>query len=248
MKIPTIPTSLRLALGLCIFLAGFSQASAQATLFGVQIRASTPNFQLFLNINDDSTVANPNSPLFVLAGGIYGAAVREGATAVNNPNLYTIDPATGETTLVGNLGTILESLTWSSTLGLVGGFDHLYQINTSTGQATQIGTTDYTDGLGTGPAIFNGIYGLASSSVPGEIELTPFSITSASLNSEGQLKLSWGSETGLSFKVECNPSLDELTWVEVSESLSGQPLSMSYTITGPELINSRFYRIVKSFP
>ena len=356
MKIPTVSIALRLGFGLCIFIGEVSQASAQANLFGVQIRASTPNFQLFVNINDDSTVANPDSPLFVLTGGIYGAAVREGvfyavelengssldylvtiptegnalgarvsansigfsaveglanvngqlmavsldfpahtsklisinhetsvgtligegsfnvilrglaydpvsrilygvgipwgdgATAINNPNLYIVNPANGATTLVGDLGTVLESLTWSSTLGLVGGFDHLYQINTSTGQATQIGATDYTDGLGTGSAIFNGIYGLASSSVPDEIELTAFSITSVSLNSEGQLKLSWDSETGLSFKVECNPSLDGLTWVDVSDTLSGQTLTMSYTVTEPEVTDSRFYRVVKSLP
>jgi hypothetical protein len=53
------------------------KVSAQPTIYGVQSRASSPNFQLFNHINDDSTIANPDAPLFVLAGGIHGAAFKD---------------------------------------------------------------------------------------------------------------------------------------------------------------------------
>ncbi|MCZ6673840.1 MAG: hypothetical protein O7C75_12980 [Verrucomicrobia bacterium] len=337
-----------------------SAASAQGSLYGVQNRASSPqgqdSWQLFNHINDDSTVANPNSALFVIAGGIYGAAFKDdvfhgvelengtskeflvtiphegdalgsrvseneigfsdieglanvegqlmgisldfpghvsrlisinhetgvgtligqgsfnviirglaydpiakilygvgipwgaGETAVNENNLYIISTETGATTLVGDLGTRLESLAWTATLGLVGSFDHLYQINTSTGVATQIGTTDYTNGLGTPEGSINGIWALAGMVNFDDVEVTPFSITSIALNNSSQAVLAWESESGFTFHVECNPSLDGETWIQVSESLSGQPTSMNYTVADPETLDPRFYRVIKSFP
>lgn len=70
-------------------------------------------------------------------------------------------------------------------LGLVGSFDHMYQVNTATGQATQIGLTDFTDGLGAGEGIFKRIYALAATNE--EPELTPVSITSVETNAAGEV-------------------------------------------------------------
>lgn len=90
---------------------------------------------------------------------LYGAGIPFGATGVDTPNLYALDRTTGDTTLVGDMGVELQSLTWDPDLGLIGAFDHLYEIDTATGAATQIGTTDFTDGI---PDMFNGIYSLAA--------------------------------------------------------------------------------------
>lgn len=234
-------------------------------IFAVQSRLSTPNFQLVLELNDDSTVTS-SGPLFSPAGGVYGMtflddtvfgielengtladylvtiphegplagqgsrvstnpigfpsveslanvngqlfatsldfpghmttlitvdatngigmAVGSGArdvmivglaydpstdtlfgagtpfgTLVDDPNLYTLDLANGNTTLIGNMGQAIQSLTWHEELGLIGAFDRLYKINPSTGEASVIGTSDFTDGK---PDSFNGLYSLAS--------------------------------------------------------------------------------------
>lgn len=236
-------------------------------IFAVQSRLSTPNFQLFLELNDDSSVMS-TGPLFSPAGGVYGmtflddavfgielengtftdylvtiphegplagqgsrvstnpvgfpsveslanvnsqlfatsldfpghmttlitvdattgigTAVGSGArdvmivglaydpstdtlfgagtpfgSLVDDPNLYTFDLASGNTTLVGNMGQGIQSLTWHEELGLIGGFDGLYQIDPSTGTASSIGTGDFTDGK---PDSLNGLYSLASPS------------------------------------------------------------------------------------
>ena len=167
---------------------------------------------------------------------------------VNENNLYAINTETGATTLVGDLGTRLEGLAWTVKLGLVGCFDHLYQVSASTGAATQIGSTDYTNGLGTPEGSINGIWALGGVVNFDEVEVSPFSVTAISLNNSSQAEIAWESETGFTFHVECNPSLDGLTWIKVSDSLSGEPLTMGYTVTNPETTDPRFYRVVKSFP
>ena len=244
------------------------------TIYSVQLRPSTPNFQLFLNLNDNSTIVTPNAPLYQLTGGIYAGAFLKGVfygielenntfvdylvtiphegnalgvrvnpgtpvgfpnveglaavdgkligasvnfsghqttlieinpetgagtaignsstdvmlvgltydpvgkvlygagipfATVNGHNLFTIDPLSGATTLIGPLGTEIQGLAWNHTLGLIGTFDHLYTINAQTGAATQVGTTDFTDGKGKGPGIFNGLYAAAALVPTGEI-------------------------------------------------------------------------------
>jgi hypothetical protein len=57
------------------------------------------------------------------------------------------------------MGVEIQGLAWDADLGLVGAWDHLYDIDTATGAATQIGTGDFTDGV---PDAFNGLYGLAA--------------------------------------------------------------------------------------
>ena len=181
---------------------------------------------------------------------LYGAGIPWGGgeTAVNENNLYTINIETGATTLIGDLDTRIESLAWTVSLGLVGSFDNLYQINPFTGAATQIESTDYANGLGTPQGSINGIWALAGVVNFDDVEVTPFSVTSISLNESNQAKIAWESESGFTFYVECNPSLDGENWVKVSDSLTGQPLTMNCTITEPETIVPRFYRVLKSFP
>jgi len=96
-----------------------------------------------------------------LADILYGAGVPFGdpGTGVLTPNLYTVDRTTGDTTLVGDFGVALQSLAWDADLGLIGAFDHLYEIDTITGAASQIGTGDFTNGI---PDMFNGLYSLAA--------------------------------------------------------------------------------------
>ncbi len=324
-------------------------SSANDTIYGVQLRSSTPAFQLFDHINEDSTIANPDSPLFIITGGVYGAAFKdevfygvelengtsneflitvphvgdalgervsetpigfsniEGLANVegqlmavsldfsnhisrlisidhesgigtligsgsfdvilvglaydpvgetlygagipfgdnDDTNLYTVDPATGATTLVGDLGTTLQSLSWNAALGLIGSFDHLYQINASTGQATQIGSTDYTDGLGIGEGIFNGIYALAA--IP-DVQIGTVSITAIAINGSGEVMITWESETGFAFHVERNETLEPDAWTTVSDVLPGGPDSMSYNLGTGALLEGKFYRVVKSLP
>ena len=234
-------------------------------IFAVQSRVSTPNFQLFLELNNDSSV-NSSGPLFGPAGGVYGmtflddtayaielengtfddylatiphegALVGQGSRVstnavgfpaveslanvngqlyatsldfpghettlitidettgigtavgtgdrdvmivglafdpasqmlygagmpfgdlVDDPNLYSLDVTTGATSLIGNMGQGIQSLAWHEDLGLIGAFDRLYQIDTTSGIATALGTQDFTDGM---PGTFNGLYSLAS--------------------------------------------------------------------------------------
>lgn len=132
---------------------------------------------------------------------LYGAGIPwgDGETAVNENNLYRINTSIGATSLIGDMSTRLESLAWTANLRLAGAFDHLYKINNTTGAATQIGDGDFTAGLGTSQGSINGIWALAGTVNLDDIELLSFSITSVSLNSEGQLELIWDSESGLSF-------------------------------------------------
>ncbi len=334
-----------IAMALCATLKVY----AQPTIYGVQIRASTPNFQLFNHINDDSTIANPDSPLFVIAGGIYGAtflndtfygvelengtgneflvtiphegdalgarlssnqvgfANVEGLANVdgqlmaisvdfgghitrlisidhqtgvgtligqgtfdvilvglaydpvtetlygagipfggnNNASLYTIDPSTGATTLVGNLGATLQSLSWNASLGLIGSFDHLYQVDAASGQATQIGTTDYTDGLGVGEGIFNGIYALAAIPTIPPAEIGTVSIISIAPNSNNEVVVTWESELGFNYQVEINQSLQPNDWSMASDPLPGQSVSMSATLDAGAPLDPKYYRVRK---
>ena len=243
---------------------GFVEMNALANVEGqlMAISLDTPNHvSLLISIDDSNgtgTLIGQGSFNVILRGlaydplnkVLYGAGIPwgGGATAVNENNLYTVDTATGATTLVGDMGTRLESLTWTPSRGLVGAFDRLYQVDTNTGTATPIGETDLTDGQGVGPEIDNGVWALAAQANLDDIELTPFSVTSMDINGEGQLQISWDSLTARTFWVECNSTLDGETWNKVSPDLPGEPVSMSYTIADPISLDPRFYRVVKSLP
>ncbi len=142
---------------------------------------------------------------------LYGAGIPWGdpVTGVTTHNLYTVNPATGATTLVGPLGAEIQSLTYNDTLGLVGGFAHFYSIHTGTGAATQIGLTDFTDGLGTGPGIFNGLYAMAA---PRPAVIPPFAIDSISRDLSNTVHFTWESETGYNYQTECSTTMVPDSW------------------------------------
>lgn len=72
------------------------------------------------------------------------------------PKLYTIDKTSGNETSIGLLGVALQGLAWDDDLDrLIGGFEKLYAINTTTGVATLIGGNFATGTTG------DGVYGLA---------------------------------------------------------------------------------------
>lgn len=108
-------------------------------------------------------------------GTLYGVTAPFGANpffAV--PRLYTIDRATGAATHVGPLGTAkpLQSLEWDYTGNrLVGAFEQLHSVNTSTGEATLIGGNFTTAANG------DGIYALGA--IPGDPPPPPEEVVEA---------------------------------------------------------------------
>lgn len=349
MKVFIKPRLVSTLMGIGILFSPDLASGIEGTIYGVQSRLSSSNFQLFDQITDSSEICNPDSPLFVIAGGVYGAAFKDdtfygvelengsgkdflitiphsgnalgervntneigfsnveglanvegqlvavsidfpahttslisvdsstgigtligtgpfnviivalaydpvagvlygagvpfgGAGGVGDPNLYTINPNTGAMSLVGNLGTTIQGMTWSATKGLVGTFEHLYEINTSTGAATQCGATSYNDGM---PGSSNGIYALAAiaPSIP-----DPFKITAISRNTSGHISITWESQIGSSYQVELSPTLLEGTWKPVSGLLPGLANSRSFTHTGATGVDVGFYRVARTVP
>ncbi len=80
-------------------------------------------------------------------GTLYGSLSSD-----NEDGFYTINPATGSPTLVGNPGVYLDGLTYLPTqnllLGLNAGGGNLYSINRSTGATTQVGGAGFVDNCG----------------------------------------------------------------------------------------------------
>ena len=169
-----------------------------------------------------------------IGGVLYGASIP--FATVSGYNLYTINPATGAMIFVGSLGTEIQSLSWSMTHGLIGAFDHLYSISTVTGLATQIGTTDYTNGL---PGTSNGVWALGA--IPPVAVPGGFKITSVTRNGAGKVTLVWESATGFNYVVEFRASLATGTWGGVSGTLTGVAGTMSHMHT-PGLTDG-YYRV-----
>lgn len=90
---------------------------------------------------------------------VYGVGVPfgDGPSAVNEYNLYMIDPATGQETLIGETGMDLRSLTWHPSAGLIGGFGSVYTIDRDTAEITMLGDGVFDEGVSG-----NGFYALAA--------------------------------------------------------------------------------------
>jgi len=170
-----------------------------------------------------------------IAGVLYGAG-KPNAT-VSGHNLYSINPATGATTFVGSLGTKIEGLTFSKTIGLIGIFDHLYSIDPATGAATRIGSTDYIDGK---PGTLNGCYAVAA--IPPEGLPAPFKITSIT-NAAGEFTVTWPSETGFSYQLRFTSDLSG-AWGDAGAAQSGTGSQLSVTHTPG--VAAGFYHVVKT--
>jgi len=96
------------------------------------------------------------------AGVLYGAGIPFGGqevNAVDEPTLFRVDPSNGATSVVGPLGATIQTLTWDTDLGLLGAYEQLYTINKTTGEASLLGSTDFSDGK---PGTFNGIYAMGA--------------------------------------------------------------------------------------
>ncbi len=159
------------------------------------------------------------------SGVLYGVS-KPNAT-VSGFNLWTINPATGATTLVGSLGIRMESLTWSATHGLIGAFEDLYSINIGTAAVTQIGGTSYNNGV-SGAGLFNGLYALAA--IPPAAPAGSFEIVSVT-HSAGQIEVEWTSETGFNYQLEFSVTGTAESWTPVSAILPGTAGTMSATHT-----------------
>ena len=122
--------------------------------------------------------------------GLYGLA---GTGSFEVATLFSINPQTGAITAIGPIGASVipngqgyyaRLSVGSSTLYME--FNrNLYTINTATGAATQVGTTDSNDYLTSVPLFENGTYYSGSGSVIGTINVTTGQITPGSALSGG---------------------------------------------------------------
>jgi hypothetical protein len=170
---------------------------------------------------------------------MYGAAIRFGGaepTAVKEPTLFIVNPATGATTPVGPLGVRLESLSWDPALGLVGAYEKLYRVNPETGAATLLGNTDFTDGK---PGSGNGLYALAIYVPP---LATPPRLTDISVI-DGNVTLVWDATPSQAYRVESRLDLASGAWAEISPAIVASGGSASFTHLGGGNNVRRFYRV-----
>jgi len=114
--------------------------------------------------------------------GLYGLA---GTGSNEVATLFSINPQTGAITAIGLIGagaipngqTYYQRLSVGSSTLYMEANSNLYTINTTTGAATQVGTTDSHDYLTSVPLFENGAYYAGSGSVIGTINVTTGQIT-----------------------------------------------------------------------
>jgi len=155
---------------------------------GLLYSVNTSNANLTLigglvGIHNFATIGSTNT-------GLYGLATTgpfEVAT------LFSISPQTGAITTIGPIGasaipdgqTYYQRLSVGSSTLYMESSSNLYIINTATGAATQVGTTDSNDYLSTVPLFENGTYYAGSGSFIGKINVTTGQITPGSTLSGG---------------------------------------------------------------
>ena len=149
------------------------------------VNTSNANLTLIggLNGNNLATFGSTNTGLYGLAG--------TGSNVV--ATLFSINPQTGAMTAIGPLGAgavpngqgyYARLSVGSSTLYMEFN-SNLYTINTNTGAATQVGTTDTNDYLSTVPLLENGSYYAGYGPGIGTINVTTGQITPGSALSGG---------------------------------------------------------------
>ena len=122
--------------------------------------------------------------------GLYGLA---GTGSNEVATLFSINPETGAITTIGPIGagaipngqTYYQRLSVGSGALYMESSSNLYTINTTTGAATQVGTTDSHDYLSTVPLFENGTYYAGSGSAIGTINVSTGQITPGSALSGG---------------------------------------------------------------
>jgi uncharacterized protein (TIGR03437 family) len=149
------------------------------------VNTSNANLTLIggLTGNNLSTFGSTTTGLYGLAGiGEFEAAT-----------LFSINPQTGAVTAIGPIGvsaipngqTYYQRLSVGSSTLYMEANSNLYTINTTTGAATQVGTTDSHDYLSSVLLFENGSYYAGSGSVFGAINVTSGQITPGSALSGG---------------------------------------------------------------
>ena len=155
---------------------------------GLLYSVSTSNANLTLiggliGIHNLATFGSTTTGLYGLAGtGSNGVAT-----------LFSINPETGAITTIGPIGagaipngqTYYQRLSVGSGALYMESSSNLYTINTTTGAATQVGTTDSHDYLSTVPLFENGTYYAGSGSAIGTINVSTGQITPGSALSGG---------------------------------------------------------------
>jgi uncharacterized protein (TIGR03437 family) len=123
--------------------------------------------------------------------GLYGLGYAPGSNEV--ATLFSINPETGAVTAIGPIGasvipngqTYYQRLSVGSSTLYMESNSNLYTINTTTGAATQVGTTDSNGYLSSVPLFENGTYYAGAGSEIGKINITTGQITPGSALSGG---------------------------------------------------------------
>ena len=150
--------------------------------------------------------------------------------------LYRINSQDAQAAEVGPLGVPIQSLTWDGTLGLIGAFDKLYQVDSEAGATTQIGSSDFTDGH---PGTVNGIYALAAYLPP---DAAPFLVRSIAALDDS-IVLSWDTSPGGTYQVESRGDLSDGNWTVLSGGILATGTATLYTNAGGANAPSEFYRV-----
>lgn len=220
-------------------------AVANGVIYATSLDFSPPHVTRLITINHVTgigTLVGTMSPDIMIVGlaydpfnqVMYGAGIPYATVPV--ANLYRINRANAQATLIGPLGAKVEGLSWDVTLGLIGSFAKLYRINPQTGAATQIGTNDFTAGL---PGTFNGIYGLAGY-VPTYAGPLTLRLLSAS---GGNLVFNWNSISNVTYVVESRGNVSSGTWSNLSPSLLAPDTNTFYTNVGGGGGTTRHFRL-----
>ncbi len=133
-------------------------------------------------------------------------------------NLVTIAPAIGATEIIGDMQAPIQSLAWTPD-GLFEAFDRLYQIGTTTAAVTAVGSTDFTDGKGVRPKLFNGIYSLAA--FPVELPDEPadddsdLAVTNIGRSGVEGVNLRWRSDATSTYSIQGSQTLTSGEWPTV---------------------------------
>jgi len=233
--IPLVSLHNRVQIGLVGFPAVEALACVEGQLIAANLDTSPPHHTDFISIDSTTGIGTliGEGSLDVMIVGLAYDPVADVLYGVGMPyatvsgyNLYTINPATGATSLVGNIGHPVQSLTVSPSLGLVGAMGNLISIDPDNGAGTVIGSTDYTLGMGVGPTIYNGLYALASP--PPSAAPADFLIFSITRTPGGVVNLEWTSETGYDFQVKHGTSLSAGAFSPVSGILPGTAGTMTF--------------------
>lgn len=211
---------------------------ANGVIYATSLDYDPPHVTRLITINPATgigTLVGTMAPDIIIVGlaydpfnqVMYGAGI---AYAGTPRNLYRIDTNTAQATLIGPLTAQVQGLSWDVTLGLIGAFAKLFQINPQTGAATQIGTNDFTP---------TGIWGLAGY-VPTYAKAPALHLLSVG---NGNATLNWNSISNVTYVVESRGSLSSGTWTNLSPNVFAPGTNTTYTNIGGGSAVARYFRL-----